>query len=1151
MVATVGSIEVLLKLVGAEKYATDFRSSATTTEQGARRIDLAMRNTSKSTEGLGHSLAALTRGNSAVNSLALSSLRASTSVGALTRSFTALGAAIGGIGGALAVKTVTDYADAYTNVQNKLATVISGQKERVAVERELFDIAQRSRSSFADTAQIYQRLSLASRSLGVSQRDVLKVVETTQKALVTGGATTAEAGSIATQLSQALGSGRLQGDELRSIGENSTILIQAIAKEFGVAVGELKALGSEGKLTSDRVFRAIINAGAEVEEAFARTTPTIAAGIQQVDNALLRYIGQTDKTLGASEKIAGGLKYVADNLKSIGDAAQYAVALVGANIFSRLLTNAATSAVAPIAKIRADSRRAIEEAKSAQEASQTALSRARQALTDIERGATRDRLGYADRAITRQAERATIDAARTPLGTAEYLAAARRRDDLIAQQNDSANRNIKAAAAAATAEIQKQTAALGAANAAMLTAQRSASTLAGALASVGAIGRNAFAGLVAALGGGLNAALTGVGVALIAYSLYQARAAEQARLYKEALDTVPDALQRLTVAQEAANAALGNDAGLRAARANANAQLGTIEEGIVNQSSQIIAGLSNLINSSAIGRPEVKGLQALYKELNNTREGGVLAKESLNSLIAALESLSGRSPNLAKAISEVLGLARALQSATGQATALRIALAGGYDDPRDLIAKASAARQASIARDAVARIDQMVGPVGEAAVPKIVTDQIAAQYRDQAGKESRFNFEKRVQDRLDENRGIFTQDQVRAQIRAEDAIKESQKRGGGSRKSPEERAAETLSKKLTELGQDAAVAGLSDLDQKTVRFAQSAKVAAGNVDEFVKALQSGDLSKIPPEMQKIREEIEKLEATKFARGQLDELFPARKMEQQIRQLSIAAKSMPEVAANFDALAQKIRVANAPDWAKDASSAISDFALSAITDFKNIGEAADQLWKALLKVALQATILKPLENGLTSMFSGGGFNFSSLFGSLGGSSIGLTPGSGGLYSDGGYTGPGGKNQPRGIVHAGEVVWSQDDVRRAGGVAVVEGMRRGIAGYANGGPVSSGEFAAAIDWGSRRQSAVASAKVDRALDRVASSSSGGMKVVINNTASNQVQASAERGPDGDISVVIKSIEGDIANRFTRGQGSLSTAFGARQAGRQLRG
>ena len=62
-------------------------------------------------------------------------------------------------------------------------------------------------------------------------------------------------------------------------------------------------------------------------------------------------------------------------------------------------------------------------------------------------------------------------------------------------------------------------------------------------------------------------------------------------------------------------------------------------------------------------------------------------------------------------------------------------------------------------------------------------------------------------------------------------------------------------------------------------------------------------------------------------------------------------------------------------------------------------------------------------------------------------VALPPG----FADGGYTGPGGKYQPAGIVHAGEVVWSQDDISRWGGVGVVESMRK-AAGFAKGGVVN---------------------------------------------------------------------------------------------------
>ncbi|MEJ5079803.1 tape measure protein [Ochrobactrum sp. MYb379] len=57
-----------------------------------------------------------------------------------------------------------------------------------------------------------------------------------------------------------------------------------------------------------------------------------------------------------------------------------------------------------------------------------------------------------------------------------------------------------------------------------------------------------------------------------------------------------------------------------------------------------------------------------------------------------------------------------------------------------------------------------------------------------------------------------------------------------------------------------------------------------------------------------------------------------------------------------------------------------------------------------------------------------------------------------FAEGGYTGPGGVNQPAGVVHKGEVVWSQKDVARAGGPSVVDAMRRGVSGYSVGGGVA---------------------------------------------------------------------------------------------------
>ncbi len=100
------------------------------------------------------------------------------------------------------------------------------------------------------------------------------------------------------------------------------------------------------------------------------------------------------------------------------------------------------------------------------------------------------------------------------------------------------------------------------------------------------------------------------------------------------------------------------------------------------------------------------------------------------------------------------------------------------------------------------------------------------------------------------------------------------------------------------------------------------------------------------------------------------------------------------------------------------------------------EAVKRLAVQLALAAAQAALLG--SGPLAGLFGGG------LFGGGGGINYGALSASGKyLFDSGGYTGPGPKNKPAGIVHAGEVVWSQDDIRKAGGVAAVEAMRKGLA------------------------------------------------------------------------------------------------------------
>ncbi|UXT96527.1 hypothetical protein [Agrobacterium tumefaciens] len=132
-------------------------------------------------------------------------------------------------------------------------------------------------------------------------------------------------------------------------------------------------------------------------------------------------------------------------------------------------------------------------------------------------------------------------------------------------------------------------------------------------------------------------------------------------------------------------------------------------------------------------------------------------------------------------------------------------------------------------------------------------------------------------------------------------------------------------------------------------------------------------------------------------------------------------------------------------AEEARDAARDFAGTLIDGFIEGASAAEVLGNALKNLGSRL-----INSGLDSLFNMGGGGLFDIFKGGGG---GFPSAPGGLYSDGGYTGDGGKYQPAGVVHKGEYVFDQAAVKAAGGPAAMEAMRRGLKGYADGGYVGA--------------------------------------------------------------------------------------------------
>lgn len=116
--------------------------------------------------------------------------------------------------------------------------------------RALEEMSRRTQTAVADNAAVFSRLNQSLIQMGGTQEDTLRLTELLGKAVKVSGGSAQEASAAMLQFGQALGSGKLAGDELRSLMETAPYLMRQLADGIGVPVGSLKKLGEEGKLTA-------------------------------------------------------------------------------------------------------------------------------------------------------------------------------------------------------------------------------------------------------------------------------------------------------------------------------------------------------------------------------------------------------------------------------------------------------------------------------------------------------------------------------------------------------------------------------------------------------------------------------------------------------------------------------------------------------------------------------------------------------------------------------------------------------------------------------------------------------------------------------------------------------------------------------------
>lgn len=219
------------------------------------------------------------------------------------------------------VNQLKGFADGYTEIQNKLRLVESASISSSKGLNNVFDIALKTNQSINATSGVYQRFAQNAETLKISQAQIASLTETVSKAVAVSGASAGAADAALTQFGQALGSGILRGDEFNSVMEQTPALAKAIATGLGVTTGELRNMAKEGKLTMDVLVPALERAKESVDDQFNTRILTISAAFENLNTSTIKWIGELDKSTGASEAFAKAINEIANHLTIVASLA--------------------------------------------------------------------------------------------------------------------------------------------------------------------------------------------------------------------------------------------------------------------------------------------------------------------------------------------------------------------------------------------------------------------------------------------------------------------------------------------------------------------------------------------------------------------------------------------------------------------------------------------------------------------------------------------------------------------------------------------------------------------------------------------------------------------------------------------------------------
>ena len=254
---------------------------------------------------------------------------------------------LAGIAVGKVTKQAIGMSDEYANMHARLDMIRDSTQTTEELQKSIYTSAQRTGSAYTTMANGVAKMRMQAGDVFQNNGETIAFLETMNKSFVVGGASIEEQKSAMLQLTQAMASGKLQGDELRSLAETSPALIQAIANKLGVSRGEVKKLGADGKITADIVKTAMLDASEAIDQQFRNMPMTWGRAWQNFLNFVTKALEPISIKINQIVNSSAFQQFA----QIVATVLQYVVQAV---IFAMDMIGAVWNMLAPIAQFVAD-----------------------------------------------------------------------------------------------------------------------------------------------------------------------------------------------------------------------------------------------------------------------------------------------------------------------------------------------------------------------------------------------------------------------------------------------------------------------------------------------------------------------------------------------------------------------------------------------------------------------------------------------------------------------------------------------------------------------------------------------------------------------------------------------------------------------------